>query len=181
MTWNIALFQNPRVVTVDSVHSHARSAQTRTHQIRLVIQKGNECEQDVVSSFGIRLAGLRFENECTTWHEGRVDTLEEPFQANIATIQMYPLGYREPNSMQLSVTRYTIDAERSHGDDVITRVILRDVLVHPVSAAESNVVRKFMFRCVQVERVRRLNRKPTKHVVARCREVIGHRWCKRER
>lgn len=77
-----------------------------------------------------------------------MDTLEEPSQANIATIQMDPLGYRERD------------------DDVITRFILWDVFIHPVSASKSDIMRKFVFRCVQVERVRRWDGKRTKHVLA---------------
>ena len=96
---------------------------------------------------------------------------------------MDPLGYREPNSMQLSAThmirRGKLRSLRS--DDIVARIILRDALIHPVRATKGNIMGKFMFRCVQMECVRRRDWKRTKYMLARCGEVINYRLYRRER
>ena len=95
---------------------------------------------------------------------------------------MNPLGYREPNSIPLLSRPHDTVTEKSlRNDDVVARFILRDVLIHPISATKGDIMRKVLFRCTQVEHVCRWDRKGTKHVLARCGEVIDHRYFWRKR
>ena len=69
----------------------------------------------------------------------------------------------------------------SRNDDVVARLVFGDALVHPISAAEGNVVRKGVFGDVPVERCgtgirTRRDRKGPKHVLAGRGKVIGFWW-----
>jgi hypothetical protein len=74
--------------------------------------------------------------------------------------------------------------ESSRDDDVVTCLVFGDALVHPVSMMEGNVVRKRAFGDVRVERgtsirtTTRRDRKWPKHVLERCRKVIGYWQCR---
>lgn len=60
----------------------------------------------------------------------------------------------------------------SRNDDVVACPIFGDVLIHPVSAAEGDVMWKCIFRNTIIDCIRGRDRKRAKHMLAGRRKVI---------